>query len=219
VFIVLEGGEGSGKTSICAALCAALRAEGHDVLATREPGGTPEGLALRALLLSGDGYDWDPGAELLLMVAARIQHVARVIAPALARGQMVVCDRFVGSTLAYQGAGRGLPVGLITDLHDRLVGGLQPDLTVFLDVDPRVGLARSVRRLGVAAEDEGRFEALDLAFHERVRAAFLAQAAAAPARSITVDAGRPIADVQAAVLAAVLTWLAGRRGHRGASLA
>jgi dTMP kinase len=201
MFIVLEGGEGSGKTTICAALCAALGG-----LATREPGGTPEGLALRGLLLAEDGYDWDAGAELLLMVAARIQHVKRVIAPALARGQWVVCDRYLGSTLAYQGAGRGLPVDLIADLHDRLVGGLRPDLTVFLDVDPRMGLARSLRRLGLAGEDEGRFEALDLAFHDRVRAAFLAQARADPARSIVIDASPAAAQVQAAVTQSVMAW-------------
>ncbi len=206
-FLVLEGGEGSGKTTLSAALCDALRDAGLDVLATREPGGTPEGTALRALLLAADGYDWDGGAELLLMTAARIQHVKRVIAPALSAGRAVVCDRFVGSTLAYQGAGRGLPEALILDLHARLVGGLQADLTVFLDIDPRIGVSRSVRRLGQGAQDEGRFELMDLAFHQRVRAAFLALAASDPNRSIVVDAGRPLAEVQAEVVAAVRTWI------------
>jgi dTMP kinase len=215
-FLVLEGGEGSGKTSLSAALCDALRVAGFDVLATREPGGTPEGTALRALLLAADGYDWDGGAELLLMTAARIQHVKRVIAPALAAGRAVVCDRFVGSTLAYQGAGRSLPQALIMELHARLVGGLRADLTVFLDIDPRVGLSRSVRRLGQAKDDEGRFEALDLAFHERVRAAFLAQAAADPARSIVVDAGRTLPEVEAEVIGAVRTWVAGLADSRTA---
>jgi len=208
-FLVLEGGEGSGKTTISAALCSALTESGMDVLATREPGGTPEGTALRALLLAADGYDWDGGAELLLMTAARIQHVKRVIKPALAAGRAVVCDRFVGSTLAYQGAGRGLPLALILDVHARLVGGLQPDLTVCLDIDPRVGLSRSARRLGQGGQDEGRFEALDLAFHQRVRDAFLAQAAADPSRSLVVDAGLPLAEVQAEVIGAVRTWVAG----------
>jgi len=176
---------------------------GGTALFTREPGGTPEGLALRGMLLSSGGFIWDAGAELLLMTAARVQHVKRVIAPALAQGRVVVCDRFVGSTLAYQGAGRGLSEQVILDLHERFVGGLRPDLTVFLDVDPRVGLARSARRLGEAGVDEGRFEALDLAFHDRVRAAFLAQAADEPARSMVVDAARPLGEVTADVLAAV----------------
>jgi dTMP kinase len=209
-FLVLEGGEGSGKTSACAALVDHLRSRGLDVLATREPGGTPEGLALRAMLLSDNGYAWDAGAEMLLMVAARIQHVKRVIAPALAAGRVVVCDRFVGSTLAYQGAGRGVPTALIADLHAHLVDDLQPDLTIFLDIDPRVGLARSVRRLSAAAEDEGRFEALDLAFHERVRGAFLEQARGCAGRSFVLDAGRDLPAVQDAVNATVLAWLGSR---------
>ncbi len=163
-FIVLEGGEGSGKTSVLAALSGSL---GGTALFTREPGGTPEGLALRGMLLSSGGFTWDAGAELLLMTAARVQHVKRVIAPALAQGRVVVCDRFLGSTLAYQGAGRGLQLDVILDLHERFVGGLRPDLTIFLDVDPRVGLVRSARRLGEAGVDEGRFESLDLAFEPR----------------------------------------------------
>jgi len=211
-FLVLEGGEGSGKTTLSVALCAALKDAGLDVLATREPGGTPEGTALRSLLLAADGYDWDSGAELLLMTAARIQHVKRVIAPALAAGRAVLCDRFVGSTLAYQGAGRGLPEALILDLHARLVGGLRADLTVFLDIDPRVGLARSLRRLEQGGQDERRFESLDMAFHSRVRAAFLAQAAADPAASIVVDAGRTLAEVQAEVTGAVRQWVTERPG-------
>jgi len=215
LFIVLEGGEGSGKTSLCAALCAALRKAGGDVVATREPGGTPQGIALRSLLLAEAAYDWDAGAELLLMVAARIQHVRLLVGPALAQGQVVVCDRFVGSTLAYQGAGRGLASDMIMELHGRLVGGLQADLTIFLDVDPRIGLARSVRRLGLAGDDEGRFEALDLAFHDRVRAAFLAQARADPARSIIVDAAPPIEQVQEAVIRSALAWLDDRKGKGG----
>jgi dTMP kinase len=206
-FIVLEGGEGSGKTSVLPALAAALD---RDVLVTREPGGTPEGLALRGLLLSEQGNDWDPGAELLLMVAARVQHVKRVILPALAAGRVVICDRFVGSTLAYQGAGRGLSGAMIRDLHAVFVGGLMPDITVYLDVEPSLGLSRSARRLGEDAIDEGRFEALDLAFHARVRADFLAQAAADPVRSVVIDAGRPLADVQADVIARVKAFILDR---------
>ena len=201
MFIVFEGGEGAGKTTVMHAVAARL---GNRALVTREPGGTPEGLALRALLLAGDAPDWDPTAELLLMVAARVQHVARVIRPALAAGRVVLCDRFVGSTLAYQGAGRGLDCAFIVDLHRQAVG-LWPDLTVLLDVDPRVGLLRSGRRLATSGQDEGRFEALDLAFHVRVRESFLSQAAGT--RSVVVDAAAPEGVVRAAVVGAVEAYL------------
>jgi dTMP kinase len=195
-FFVVEGGDGSGKGGVVAALAAALSADGHAVLTTREPGGTPEGLQLRAMLLAASGAVWAQESELLLMTAARVQHVRRVIMPALQAGTMVVCDRFVGSTLAYQGGGRGLAEDLILDLHGRLVGDLWPHLTLLLDVDPRVGLERSRRRLAATAADEGRFEDLDLAFHERVRASFLAQAARHAGRTVIIDAGQPIDAVQ-----------------------
>ena len=207
VFIAFEGGEGAGKTTAMNAVAAAL---GGHALLTREPGGTPEGLALRALLLSADGPEWDPAAELLLMVAARVQHVRRVIQPALEAGRIVLCDRFVGSTLAYQGAGRGLPPSLIMDLHARAVGGLLPDFTVLLDVDPLVGLRRSVRRLGEANTDEARFETLELAFHQRVRAAFLDQAKTGD--TVIVDAGQAQAQVIACVVDRVLSRLTGTSG-------
>ena len=201
LFIVFEGGEGAGKTTAMAAVAVQL---GDKALVTREPGGTPEGLALRALLLAGDAPDWDPTAELLLMVAARVQHVTRVIKPALAAGRVVLCDRFVGSTLAYQGAGRGLDDGFISELH-RCAVGLLPDLTVLLDVDPRLGLLRSGRRLAASGQDEGRFEGLDLAFHDRVRASFLSQAA--DSRSVIIDAAGPERAVTQAVMDAVSVFL------------
>ena len=208
VFIVLEGGDGAGKGGAIVSLAAALRDDGHDVLATREPGGTQEGLQLRALLLAAEGAVWDPGAELLLMTAARVQHVTRVIAPALAVGTIVLCDRFVGSSLAYQGGGRGIPPDRILDLHRRFVSDLWPDLTVLLDVDPTVGLARSRRRLGVEAVDEGRFEALDRSFHERVRLSFLDQAKRRPLQTAVIDASRAIGTVQQDVIARVRSRLA-----------
>jgi dTMP kinase len=204
-FIVFEGGEGAGKTSAIAALAATLKAAGHDVLLTREPGGTPEGLALRALLLAADAPPWDRHAELLLITAARIQHVKRVIEPALRAGKTVLCDRFLASTLAYQGAGRGIPTEQILDLHRRFVGNIQPDLTILLDLDPAIGLARSARRLHSASLDEGRFEALDLAFHLQVRSAFLAIAATTP--TLIIDASQSQPEVQAAITARVLAWL------------
>ncbi len=175
---------------------------------TREPGGTPEGERLRALLLSAEGGAWTPVSELLLMTAARVEHVAQVIAPALARGEVVVSDRFVGSTLAYQGAGRGVSEQLIRSLDHGAVGGLSPDLTLVLDLDPAAGLIRSRRRLASAGADEGRFEALDLAFHARVRRSFLDQAQAEPGRHAVIDASLPQAHVQARAAAALDRLLA-----------
>jgi len=206
-FIVFEGGDGAGKGSALAAAAEALRADGLDVLTTREPGGTEEGLALRALLLSEAGRVWDQGSELLLMTAARVQHVKRVIRPAVSAGKFVLCDRYLGSTLAYQGGGRGLPPSLILRLHRDFVEDYRPDLTVLMDVDPRVALGRSRSRLAAAGADEGRFESLDLDFHLRVRASFLDQARAAPDRTLVVDAALPLDAVQAAVLAGLRAWL------------
>ncbi len=206
-FIVFEGVDGAGKGSALAAVAAALIADGLDVLTTREPGGTPEGLELRGLLLSAAGSVWDQGSELLLMTAARVQHVKRVIRPALAGGRIVLCDRFVGSTLAYQGAGRGLPLALIRDLHRIFVDDIWPDLTVLMDVDAATGLSRSRQRLAGSKSDEGRFEALDLSFHERVRGAFLDEADAARDATVIVDAGPPLDSVLPDVVARVRAWL------------
>lgn len=206
-FIAVEGVDGSGKSGVVRYLIAALQAQGHDVLGTREPGGTPQGEALRGLLLSGADDAWDPRAELLLMTAARVQHVARVVLPAVTAGRIVVSDRYAGSTLAYQGAGRGMAEGLIRDLHASMVDDVWPDLTLVLDLDPTIGLARSRRRLAADAIDEGRFESLALPFHQRIRAAFLAQAAAAPDRHALVDASGTPDAVQTAALAAVEAFL------------
>jgi dTMP kinase len=148
------------------------------------------------MLLAASGAVWEQESELLLMTAARVQHVRRVLIPALQQGTMVVCDRFIGSTLAYQGGGRGLPEDLILDLHRRAVADFWPDATILLDVDPRVGLERSRRRLAASGADEGRFEDMDLAFHDRVRASFLAQAARHPGKTFVIDAGQPIDVVQ-----------------------
>jgi dTMP kinase len=206
-FLALEGVDGAGKTGAAKALAAALQQAGCAVLPTREPGGTPEGLALRGLLLAEAGHGWEPGAELLLMTAARIQHVRRVIAPAVAAGTVVLCDRFVGSTLAYQGAGRGLPSELILGLHRDLVGDLWPDLTILLDIDPARSLERARARQAASATDEGKFESLDLAFHRRVRESFLEQARRRPRTTLVIDAARDEAAVQADVAAQVLTRL------------
>jgi dTMP kinase len=207
LFVSLDGVDGGGKTGAIAALNNALTAKGRTPLLTREPGGTEPGLALRKLLLSESSFDWTARAELLLMNAARAQHVERVIRPALACGQVVLCDRYVAASLAFQGAGRGLPQAEILDLHRIATGDLWPDLTIILDIDVRRGLARSRRRNAEAALDEGRFEALDLDFHERVRRSYLEQAAAWPERYAVIDADRSQDVVQRDVQNSVLTRL------------
>lgn len=207
-FIAVEGVDGSGKSGVVRALVAALQAAGHDVVATREPGGTPQGEALRGLLLAGDDAAWEPRAELLLMTAARVQHAAHVIGPGVAAGRIVVSDRYAGSTLAYQGAGRGMDEALIRGLHATMLDDLWPDLTLVLDLDPAIGLTRSRKRLSDEAIDEGRFESLALPFHQRIRASFLAQAAAAPDRHAIIDADDTPEAVQDTAWQAVQDFLA-----------
>jgi len=182
-FVTLEGGEGAGKSTLARRLAAALAADGRDVVATREPGGTPGADAVRALLVAGEAERWSPLAETLLFAAARADHLERIIRPALARGAIVVCDRYVDSTFAYQVAGRGLPVAAFDQIHSALAADA-PDLTFVLDLDPLTGLARSRG----AALGEDRYEGFEAAFHARVRAAFLDRARAAPARTIVLDA-------------------------------
>lgn len=191
-FITVEGTEGAGKTSNIAFLQARLEAAGKTVVLTREPGGTPLGEAIRDLLLTrrGDGMAVD--TELLLMFAARAEHIAQLIRPALARGEWVLCDRFTDATYAYQGGGRGIDIDRIAALEHWVQGNLRPDLTIVLDVPVEVGLARAGRR---SAPD--RFEREQLAFHEAVRAAYRTIAAREPGRVQVVDAEQPLARVQA----------------------
>lgn len=191
LMVALEGVDGSGKSGLARSLSETFVATGRQVILTHEPGGTEAGAALRKLLLGSNGYDWTPTAELLLMNASRRQHVDMVIRPALEAGGIVICDRFVGSTLAYQGAGRGIPQELIRNLHRLAIDDLWPDLTLVLDVDPAIALARSKNRLQTTNIDEGRFEALDLAFHRRVRQSFLDQASSEPDRYKVIAADRP----------------------------
>jgi dTMP kinase len=205
-FYAVEGVDGCGKSGMVRYLTDHLRASGCDGIATREPGGTPQGERIRALILSGADDAWDPHAELLLMTAARVEHVRRVILPARARGAFVISDRYVGSTIAYQGAGRGMAAGFIRDLHVAAVGAVWPDLTIVLDLDAETGLARSRRRLTDTGVDEGRFETLDLEFHRRIRASFLDQARADPARHVVVDAGGTPDQVRARTVAALDDW-------------
>ncbi len=195
-FITLEGGEGAGKSTQARHLAAALRARGLQVLLTREPGGTPGAEAIRDLLLGG-GAPLAPLAETLLHFAARADHAAAAIVPALAAGQWVVCDRFSDSTMAYQGHGLGVDQAVIRALAAMI--GLTPDLTIVLDVPVAVALARLAGR-GSTAD---RYERLGEAFFARVNAGFRAIAAAEPERCVVVDAAADEAAIAGAVLAAV----------------
>ncbi|HEX5741647.1 MAG TPA: dTMP kinase [Pilimelia sp.] len=191
LFVVFEGGEGAGKSTQVAALAAHLRAAGHEVTVTREPGATDLGARIRALLLNPHGdVAISPRAEALLYAADRAQHVTTVVRPALNRGGVVVSDRYVDSSLAYQGAGRTLSVDDVAWLSDWATGGLRPDLVVLLDLDPALGLRRAAAR---GAPD--RLEQESLAFHGRVRQAFLDLAAAQPGRYLVVDAALPVDEV------------------------
>jgi dTMP kinase len=204
-FITFEGGEGSGKSTQARLLVAALQGEGHDVVATREPGGAPGAEAIRDLLLDGPLERWDALSEALLHSAARRDHLLRTIRPALARGAWVVCDRFADSTTAYQGFGLGLGRDTVDRLTDLVAEGLRPDLTLILDIAVETGLARAGSR-GQAAT---RYERMDEAFHHRLRAAFLDIARHEPKRCVVIDAAAPPETVAAAVLAAVHERLAG----------
>ena len=196
-FITIEGGEGAGKGSMIEAASDVLRRFGYDVVATREPGGTPESAAIRRLVVERGTREWTPLSELLLLMADRAEHVSRIIRPALASSRAVLCDRFDASTFAYQGAGKGLDRHLIATLQSIVAPDVSPTITILLDVDPATGLARSARRLAEANSSEDRFEALDLAFHQRVRESFREQAVAAPERWIVVDANRSLNQVVA----------------------
>jgi dTMP kinase len=200
-FIVLEGGEGAGKSSVQRALVERLRAKGHDVVATREPGGTELGERVREIVLAGTSVD-DPLAELMLFEAARARLVASVIRPALERGAVVVCDRYTASSVAYQGFGRGLDRATIEQANAIATGGLEPDLTLLLDLPIDVGLARRGRE-GHA----NHFEAEAAAFHERVRAGFLKLAGESPDRWRIIDASQALDAVEGAAWAAIAEFL------------
>jgi dTMP kinase len=197
-FITFEGGEGAGKSTQARRLADRLAALGREVVITREPGGSPGAESIRALLVNGEPDRWSPISETLLMYAARRDHIERVIAPALARGAWVVCDRFLDSTRAYQGAGGGAPAALITALETAVVGETRPDLTLILDLPAAAGLARAAGR----GEGEARFEAKGQAFHERLRAAFLDIARQEPGRCRVLDASLPIEALAEAVWSA-----------------
>ena len=189
-FITFEGGEGTGKSTHVALLAQRLRERGHDVVETREPGGTPQAEAIRSLLVSGDTEKWSAQAEALLNYAARDSHLNARIKPALASGDWVVCDRYLDSTRAYQGYAGGVDGSLLASLENAIVGDFLPDLTVVLDLDPTIGLTRAQIRASEGSTDESRFEAKGLAFHTALRNAFLDIAEHEPERCIVLDASR-----------------------------
>ncbi|MBT9303625.1 dTMP kinase [Pseudomonas sp. TAE6080] len=207
LFITLEGPEGAGKSTNREYLAERLRAEGIEVLLTREPGGTPLAEKIREVLLATGDEVMDPDTELLLVFAARAQHLAQVIRPALARGAVVICDRFTDSTYAYQGAGRGLSLERIATLETFVQGDLRPHLTLVFDLPVDVGLARASARGRL-----DRFELEGRAFFEAVRAAYLQRAAAAPSRYCLLDAAQPLKQVQQAIDALVPKLLELYRG-------
>jgi dTMP kinase len=189
-FITLEGGEGTGKSTLSRGLAEALRARGLEVVVTREPGGAPGADAIRALLVSGDANRWSAMEEALLFAAARLNHLNHLIRPALARGAWVVCDRYYDSTRAYQIAAGGLELRNLLELNT-LIEAPRPDHTLILDLDPAIGLARSRGH----EVDEDRFEKKDMSFHEEVRAEFLKIARTEPDRCSLIDATQPAATV------------------------
>lgn len=195
IFIALEGGEGAGKSTHAKLLEQWLSDSGHDVVLTREPGGTSVGAALRAILLDHDTGDLSPRTEALIYAADRAEHVDALIRPALTVGSVVISDRYVDSTLAYQGAGRSVVAADIEQLAQIATGGLRPHLTVLLDIDPADGLGR--------AGDHDRIEAEPLDFHQRVREQFLALAAADPDRYLVVSATGDADTIHATIRTAV----------------
>lgn len=208
-FVTLEGGEGSGKSTQAKLLAAALVDRGIDALLTREPGGSPEAEAIRALLVNGEPDRWEPMSEALLLFAARREHLRRTIRPALAAGRWVICDRFGDSTMAYQGYAHGLGAATVERLAEIAIDGFRPDLTLILDLPVEVGLERA-RRREVGRED--RFERMGEGFHRRLRDGFLEIARREPGRCKVIDATRPIALIHDDILAAVLAHASCRAG-------
>jgi dTMP kinase len=194
-FVTFEGGEGGGKSTQLRLLAEALRGTGEAVVTTREPGGAPGAEEIRRLLVEGEPGRWPPDAEALLHFAARAEHLAAVIRPALDAGQWVLCDRFADSTVAYQGYGQGLDLAWLKQLRAQVVGATEPGLTLILDLPVETGLGR--------AREQQRYERMGRAFHEKLQAGFLAIAKAEPERCIVIDATRSIEAVAADVRAAV----------------
>lgn len=206
LFVTLEGGEGSGKSTQGKRLGAVLEEAGHRVVLTREPGGSVGAEAIRSLLVTGETDRWDGLTEALLLFAARRDHVERTIRPALSQGAIVISDRFADSTMAYQGYGHDLGREKITDLYRLALGDFAPDLTLIMDLPVEEGLKRAVSRGG----DEQRYEDMDVAFHHRLRAGFMDIAKREPDRCKIVDASGTEEEVAALVQALVLPMVPSR---------
>ena len=214
-FITLEGIEGAGKSTVAAALAAALRAHGLTVVATREPGGTPLAERLREVVLQRGTERIAPEAETLLMFAARAVHVENLIRPALARGVWVICDRYTDATRAYQGGGRGVSASFIEPLSGEVLGGFTPDLTLLLDLPVMNGLERAhARRRAAGDGDVDRFESETVAFFDRVRARYLEIATADPGRVRVLDATKSAAALAQDAVDASAPLLAGEQRPR-----
>ncbi len=188
-FITFEGGEGAGKSTQVKMLAEYLRGQGREVVVTREPGGTKNGEEIRNLLLYSDG--WDELSEVLLNFAARNEHVKRVIKPALAKGQWVICDRFFDSTTVYQGYGQGVEINKIEEIRMAVLGGFNPDTTFLLDISPETALER--------ATDHNRYEKMGLAFHQKIREGFL-ELAKENIRFVMIDASKSTEEVHKSVI-------------------
>lgn len=204
-FITFEGGEGAGKTTQISRLIETLAAHQVTAVATREPGGTPAAEDIRGLLVKGSTDRWGPLSEALLLNAARVDHLERLIRPSLAKGQWVISDRFADSTTAYQGRALGLGTEVTSALEKMAVGDTQPDMTLILDLPVDVGLARARAREADANAGEDRYEGFDVAFHETLRQAFLDIANKEPDRCVVIDATQSPDNVAHAVWQAVTT--------------
>jgi dTMP kinase len=198
--ISFEGGEGTGKSTQVRRLKSSLEAQGKRVVLTREPGGSVGAEEIRKLLVEGEPERWTPLSETLLFIAARVDHVERLIEPEIAQGSWVVSDRFSDSTYVYQGIARGLGIERVRRMHEAALGSFVPDLTIVLDLDPEEGLKRASGRAHGA---ENRFERFDVAFHRNLRAAFVEIARSEPHRCVLIDASRTVEEVAADVWRAV----------------
>lgn len=198
MFITLEGIEGSGKTTQINNISRFLENKGHNCVITREPGGTKIGRKIRSILLDPENKGMEPMAELLLYFSDRVQHVKKLIQPALSEGKTVICDRYFDATLVYQGYARGLDIKLITRLHELILEGLKPDITLLLDLSPETGLARAWEQIGNGSRsgDETRFEKEALSFHKKIRAGYLELARLEPQRFRVIDASQEKNKVQ-----------------------
>lgn len=204
-FITFEGGEGAGKSTQITRLAEKLRERGHTVLVTREPGGSPGAEAVRHVLLSGAAEPFGPVMEAMLFAAARSDHVEQVIRPAVEKGAVVLCDRFLDSSRVYQGISSGLDASFMARLEEVAINGMMPDLTLILDIDPEEGLRRATARRGKETAD--RYEKETLEIHRQRREAYRQIARNEPDRCVVIDAGRSIADVEANIAEEVFAAL------------